>query len=88
MVLCGINYLTAFGVGLFFIVSGALLKGNVDKPFETRFRNTIDRINVFYDDVDVANTSIMVNNTGKIWFHCKIGNIGLTLFGRLLVFVC
>lgn len=37
IVLCGISYLTAPGIGLFFMVSGALLlKRNVDKPFETR----------------------------------------------------
>ena len=37
MVLSGISYLTASGIGLFFMISGALLlKRNVDKPFETR----------------------------------------------------
>ena len=37
IVLCGISYLTASGIGLFFMVSGSLLlKGNVDKPFETK----------------------------------------------------
>ena len=37
IVLCGISYLTAPGIGLFFMVSGALLlKRNVDNPFETR----------------------------------------------------
>ena len=37
VVLSGISYLTAPGIGLFFMISGALLlKGNVDKPFETR----------------------------------------------------
>ena len=37
MVLCGISYLTAPGIGLFFMVSGALLlKRHIDKPFETK----------------------------------------------------
>ena len=36
-VLCGISYLTAPGIGLFFMVSGALLlKVNVGRPYETR----------------------------------------------------
>lgn len=38
IVLCGISYLTAPGIGLFFMVSGSLLlNGNADKPVETRF---------------------------------------------------
>lgn len=37
MVLSAINYLTALGIGLFFIMSGALLlKKNVERSFETR----------------------------------------------------
>ena len=37
IVLCGISYLTASGIGLFFMVSGSLLlNGNADKPVETR----------------------------------------------------
>lgn len=35
MVLCSVSYLTAPGIGLFFMVSGALLL-RIDKPFETR----------------------------------------------------
>lgn len=36
-VLCGISYLTAPGIGLFFMVSGALLlKVNIGKPIETK----------------------------------------------------
>jgi surface polysaccharide O-acyltransferase-like enzyme len=37
LVLCGISYLTAPGIGLFFMVSGALLlRGKQGKPFETK----------------------------------------------------
>ena len=36
-VLCGISYLTASGIGLFFMVSGALLlKRDSERPFGTR----------------------------------------------------
>lgn len=42
MVLSGISYLTAPGIGLFFMVSEALLlKGN-QYPFKMRFGNSID----------------------------------------------
>lgn len=37
MVLCSVSYLTAPGIGMFFMVSGALsLKANKEKPFETK----------------------------------------------------
>lgn len=37
VVLCGVSYLTAPGIGLFFMVSGALLlKKKMSKPFDTK----------------------------------------------------
>ena len=87
MVLCGISYLTASGIGLFFMVSGALLlKRNIDKPFETRFflRKRFTKILIpllFWSIVGwsleqygIANTELSI-----LWFmYCLAGMYLLT----------
>ena len=87
MVLSGISYLTAPGIGLFFMVSGALLlKGNVDKPFETRlflqrrFAKILIPL-VFWNLVGWGLEQCGVKNTeqGILWFmYCLAGIYLLT----------
>lgn len=87
LVLCGISYLTASGIGLFFMVSGALLlKGYVDKPFDTkaflrkRFTKILTPL-VFWSLVGwglemcgIANTELSI-----LWFmYCLAGMYLLT----------
>lgn len=87
IVLCGISYLTASGIGLFFMVSGALLlKGYVDKPFDTkaflrkRFTKILTPL-VFWSLVGwglemcgIANTELSI-----LWFmYCLAGMYLLT----------
>ena len=87
MVLSGISYLTAPGIGLFFMVSGALLlNGNDDKPFETRkfLQKRFSKILIpliFWSLVGWGLEQSGVNNTelGILWFmYCLAGMYLLT----------
>lgn len=87
MVLSGISYITASGIGLFFMVSGALLlKKNVDKPFETRnflqrrFTKIIIPL-VFWSVIGWGLEECGVENTelSILWFmYCLAGMYLLT----------
>ena len=86
-VLCGISYLTAPGIGLFFMVSGALLlKINVGQPFETKsfLRRRFTKILVpllFWSIVGWVLEQYGVKNTelGILWFmYCLAGLYLLT----------
>lgn len=87
MVLSGVSYLTAPGIGLFFMVSGALLlKKNVEKPFETklflqkRFTKILVPL-VFWSLVGWGIEQCGVDNTelGVLWFmYCLAGMYLLT----------
>lgn len=86
-ILCGISYCTAPGIGLFFMVSGALLlRGNVDKPFETcvflqkRFTKILIPL-IFWSFVGWVLEQCGVENTelGVLWFmYCLAGMYLLT----------
>ena len=91
-VLCGTSYLTAPGIGLFFMVSGALLlKVNFGRPFETRYflRRRFTKILVplvFWTLVGWGLEQCGVKNTeqGILWFmYCLVG---LYLFSRFIMF--
>lgn len=86
-VLCGISYLTAPGIGLFFMVSGALLlKVNVAHPFGTQsfLRRRFTKILVplvFWSIVGWGLEQYGVKNTelGILWFmYCLAGLYLLT----------
>ena len=86
-VLSGISYLTAPGIGLFFMVSGALLlKSNAGKPFETRnfLQRRFTKILVpllFWSVVGLVLEQHGVKNTelGILWFmYCLAGMYLLT----------
>ena len=86
-VLCGISYLTAPGIGLFFMVSGALLlKVNAGKPFETKsfLRKRFTKILiplVFGSLVGWGLEQYGIDNTelGVLWFmYCLAGIYLLT----------
>ena len=86
-VLCGISYLTAPGIGLFFMVSGALLlKVNVGRPYETRnfLRRRFTKILiplVFWSLVGWGLEQYGIDNTelGVLWFmYCLAGIYLLT----------
>ncbi len=87
MMLCGISYLTAPGVGLFFMVSGALLlKRNDGKPFNARgfLRKRFTKILIpllFWSCVGWGIEQCGVDNTelGVLWFmYCLAGMYLLT----------
>ena len=87
VVLSGISYLTAPGIGLFFMVSGALLlKVNAGKPFETKsfLRKRFTKILIplmFWSFVGWGLEQNGVNNTelGILWFmYCLAGMYILT----------
>lgn len=86
-VLCGISYLTAPGIGLFFMVSGALLlKVNVGRPYETRnfLRRRFTKILiplVFWSFVGWGVEQYGIDNTelSILWFmYCLAGMYLLT----------
>ena len=86
-VLCGISYLTAPGIGLFFMVSGALLlKVNAGKPFETKsfLRKRFTKILIplmFWSFVGWVLEQHGVKNTelSILWFmYCLAGMYLLT----------
>lgn len=86
-VLSGISYLTAPGIGLFFMVSGALLlKSNAGKPFETRnfLQRRFTKILVpllFWSVVGLGLEQHGVKNTelSILWFmYCLAGMYLLT----------
>ena len=87
IVLSGISYLTAPGIGLFFMVSGALLlKWNIDKPFETKvfLRKRFTKILIpliFWSLVGWGLDAHGVKNAelGVLWFmYCLAGMYLLT----------
>lgn len=94
-VLCGVSYFTAPGIGLFFMISGALLlKGNGGKPFETRYflRRRFTKILiplVFWTLLGWGLKQYGVNNTelSILWFmYCLAGMYLLTpILSRWLV---
>ena len=94
-VLCGVSYFTAPGIGLFFMISGALLlKGNGGRPFETRYflRRRFTKILVplvFWTLVGWGLEQCGVKNTeqGILWFmYCLAGIYLLTpILSRWLV---
>lgn len=94
-VLCGVSYFTAPGIGLFFMISGALLlKGNGGRPFETRYflRRRFTKILVplvFWTLVGWGLEQCGVKNTeqGILWFmYCLAGMYLLTpILSRWLV---
>lgn len=94
-VLCGVSYFTAPGIGLFFMISGALLlKGNGGKPFETRYflRRRFTKILiplVFWTLLGWGLEQCGVKNTeqGILWFmYCLAGMYLLTpILSRWLV---
>ena len=87
MILSGISYLTAPGIGLFFMVSGALLlKSNVDESFEThvflqkRFTKTLTPL-LFWSLVGWGLERSGVKNAelSILWFmYCLAGMYLLT----------
>ena len=86
-VLGGISYLTAPGIGLFFMVSGALLlKWDIDKPFETKtfLRKRFTKILIpliFWSLVGWELEAHGVKNAelGVLWFmYCLAGMYLLT----------
>ena len=87
MVLCGISYLTAPGIGLFFMVSGALLlKKYIDKPFEMKvfLRKRFTKILIpliFWSFVGWGLEMYGISNTelSILWFmYCLAGMYLLT----------
>lgn len=87
VVLCGVSYLTAPGIGLFFMVSGALLlKKEMNKPFDTklflqkRFSKILIPL-VFWSLVGWGLEQLGIRNTelGVLWFmYCLAGIYLLT----------
>ena len=87
VVLCGVSYLTAPGIGLFFMVSGALLlKKEMNKPFDTklflqkRFSKILIPL-VFWSLVGWGLEQMGIHNTelGVLWFmYCLAGIYLLT----------
>ena len=86
-VLCGTSYLTAPGIGLFFMVSGALLlKVNFGRPYETRIflQRRLTKILiplVFWSLVGWGLEQYGIDNTelGILWFmYCLAGMYLLT----------
>ena len=86
-VLCGISYLTAPGIGLFFMVSGALLlKVNAGRPYETKsfLRKRFTKILiplVFWSFVGWGVEQYGIDNTelSILWFmYCLAGMYLLT----------
>lgn len=87
IVSCGVSYLTAPGIGLFFMVSGALLlKKEMSKPFDTklflqkRFSKILIPL-VFWSLVGWGLEQLGIRNTelGVLWFmYCLAGIYLLT----------